>query len=465
MNKYDFGYELLPGTTNDWAYRQIKCGSTVLEIGSSNGNLIFHLTKEKNCIADIVEYNEEAGIQASQFARTALIGEINGDVEREEWQKALEGNVYDYIIVLDVLEHLHRPFDLLVKLKQLLKEEGMLLLSIPNISHNSVVINLLNDKFEYTETGLLDDTHVHFFTYQSAKQMLINTGFHSVFEEVKQVDVGQTELCVQYEDVPRNVAAFLKTRRMGNAYQFLFCAKKKAAAEPVCLQYQEPLPYESVVFQDDQLVARKNINPLKKQSICVDFKEGTTAIRIDPLNRACIIRNWDVFGYDFDGEKVELESLVTTGNTVGDTTIFYDDDPQIYVVWQQKIVKMVFNCQFVSFDDAGLIEAGGMRDYVRTLEQDVHSMQTLHCDQQQEIVNLNARLEEEHQLFTQEQEKYRTLQTLHDDQQQEIINLKARLEEEHQLLTQEQEKYCTLQKLLREWKIFKAIRAASDLES
>lgn len=371
MNKYDFGYDLIPGTTNEWAYHQIENGSTILEIGASNGNLISHLTSEKNCIADIVEYNEEAGRQASQFARIAMVGNVFGDAEGDEWKKNVKRNKYDYIIILDVLEHLQKPQKLLCFLKNLLKDEGKLILSIPNIAHNSVIIDLMNNKFEYTEIGLLDNTHIHFFTYHSAKQMLNEAGFYTTFEDVRQVEVSETEMTAQYDDVPRNVAAFLRTRELGTAYQFLFCAGKKVTYEPNALPYHVNSPYEIVLFHENHIIMQKNINPKDVQSISVELPERITEMRIDPLNRTCIIRNWNLIGYDFEGNEVSLKSLETTGNTIDNITIFYDDDPQIYAVWQKEVVRCVFHCEFASYDDEGLYEARRSREYVRALENEI----------------------------------------------------------------------------------------------
>ena len=434
MNKYDFGYDLIPGTTNEWAYHQIENGSTILEIGSSNGNLISHLVKEKNCIADIVEYNEEAGMQARQFARMAMIGNIYGDVEGDEWKKKIKGNLYDYIIMLDVLEHLQKPQDVINFLKNLLKDEGKLILSIPNIAHNAVIIDLLNNKFEYTEVGLLDNTHVHFFTYNSAKYMLNKAGFYITFQDVRQVEVSETELTAKYDDVPRNVSAFLKTREMGTAYQFLFCASKKAVDKPATLSYEVTYPYEIVVFREDKVLMKKNINPKNKQSITVDLTEGITAIRIDPLNRTCIIKDWSLIGYNFDGDEVLLQSLDTTGNTIGDITIFYDDDPQIYAVWRKEIVKCVFYCEFVSYDDEGLYEARSTREYVRALNEDVKTLKLLKDNLQQENVDLVHSLNDERNNFIHEQCKWRTL---FQDQQQQISDLIRCIEKEHSIFIEE----------------------------
>ena len=83
---------------------------------------------------------------------------------------------FDYIICGDVLEHLRFPQDTLKILKTYLKENGSIIASIPNIAHMSIKANLLVNDFTYTPLGLLDETHIHLFTYKSIAEMLSNLG-------------------------------------------------------------------------------------------------------------------------------------------------------------------------------------------------------------------------------------------------------------------------------------------------
>ena len=152
MSKYDYGYTLLPNTTTAWAFSKIQENSKVLELGPAIGNLAKHLKEEKGCSIDIIEIDEESGKRAAQFARRSLIGIEEGNLEGDLWYTKLSDERYDYIVILDVLEHLKNPKQLLKKVSSLLKEEGKLLVSMPNIAHNSVLINLLNNKFKYEKT-------------------------------------------------------------------------------------------------------------------------------------------------------------------------------------------------------------------------------------------------------------------------------------------------------------------------
>lgn len=99
---------------------------------------------------------------------------------------------FDYIIFGDVLEHLHDPQKTIKYCRQkLLKEHGCIIASIPNLMHISVMQQLLSGRFEYKDMGLLDRTHIHFFTYYEILLMFQKEGF--TMEEVQTTMMRLTE--------------------------------------------------------------------------------------------------------------------------------------------------------------------------------------------------------------------------------------------------------------------------------
>ncbi|MBP3296876.1 MAG: class I SAM-dependent methyltransferase, partial [Lachnospiraceae bacterium] len=168
MGNYDFSLDLESVNTMSVINGWIKEGSRILEFGPANGRLTKYLKEEKDCRMTIVEIDGETGREASAFAEKAYLGE-EGDIEKFKW--TAETEPFDYIIFADVLEHLHCPDRVLKEASDLLKPEGEILVSVPNITHNSILIDLINDRFDYDETGLLDRTHVHFFSYDSFVKM------------------------------------------------------------------------------------------------------------------------------------------------------------------------------------------------------------------------------------------------------------------------------------------------------
>lgn len=85
---------------------------------------------------------------------------------------------FDYIIFGDVLEHLKYPYSLLEKFKNYLSEKGKFIISLPNVAHACVKSNLLIDNFNYTKYGILDDTHLRFFTYKTIAKEFANINLY-----------------------------------------------------------------------------------------------------------------------------------------------------------------------------------------------------------------------------------------------------------------------------------------------
>jgi 2-polyprenyl-3-methyl-5-hydroxy-6-metoxy-1,4-benzoquinol methylase len=142
----------------------------ILDVGCASGNLGELLQQKGHAV-----YGVEISDQAAQVARKKLTEVISGNIEMLQlpWDK----HYFDVIICADVLEHLIFPEQTLMKLRQYLKDNGVLLVSVPNVAHWSIRWCLLLGKWNYQETGLLDSGHLRFFTYQSFVELLRKTGY------------------------------------------------------------------------------------------------------------------------------------------------------------------------------------------------------------------------------------------------------------------------------------------------
>ena len=137
----------------------------VLEIGCGTGATLLHI---KNLYKNANLY----GIELSKSL--AKIASTYADIINEDVEKAIlpyEENSFDYIILGDVLEHLKDPWKLLKDLNLFLKSDGYILASIPNIMHISVIREIINGSFTYQEAGILDKTHLRFFTLNEMYKM------------------------------------------------------------------------------------------------------------------------------------------------------------------------------------------------------------------------------------------------------------------------------------------------------
>ena len=443
MNKYDYGYEIQKGSTIEWAYHKIEKSTTVLEIGPSIGNLLYHLTAEKECIADLVEIDESAGSEAARFGRNCCLGVVDGNLELNHWYKKLKNNKYDYIIVLDVLEHVRNPKEVLGKLRSMLKEDGEILLSIPNIAHNSVILQLLNNDFEYTSVGLLDDTHVHFFTYSSIKQMIQEVGLFVKCEEVIQIPVGGNEIDISYGMLPKSIESFLKTRSLGTAYQYLFTLRNKNNRECQGLRYKIDCLYNVYVFnkKTEDIIFELKVNPMQNIQFELAVDEKVEEVRIDPLNANCILENLQILAVYANGKEVALPVNETTGIWINDKVLFFDDDPQIYISNIEGAKKLKIHWSFAAFDNEVLDEISPIRELIRQQERDASQVkeflakkdkkiEEIICDKDKQIDEIIANKNLEYnELLSQKKQEIADIDALLQNAKEKNKELKLELEQ------------------------------------
>lgn len=147
----------------------------ILDVGCACGDLEVALKREKNARVWGMEY--DAG--SVRFAKATQTFEDVFEVDLntlDPHQYLQFAGFFDYILLGDVLEHLMRPGDVLEKLKLFLKDGGMFLISLPNIAHASIKADLLLNRFIYTKVGILDRTHLRFFTHVSIPPFLAEAG-------------------------------------------------------------------------------------------------------------------------------------------------------------------------------------------------------------------------------------------------------------------------------------------------
>lgn len=102
---------------------------------------------------------------------------ISGDLQCDEWIARLQGRRFDAILACDVLEHLRSPEHVLKAIAPMMEPGGALIISIPNVSYGGLVAGMIHGVFDYADTGLLDRTHVRFFTRRSMEQTLLELGW------------------------------------------------------------------------------------------------------------------------------------------------------------------------------------------------------------------------------------------------------------------------------------------------
>jgi predicted TPR repeat methyltransferase len=122
----------------------------------------------------------EADPAAASAARDVFDDLFVGDL-LEGLGKA-RGGPFDVIVAGDVLEHLARPEDAMGPIRALLAPGGRLLVSLPNVANVTTRLALLAGRFDYQDRGILDRTHLRFFTWKTARALLEDGGFRVVDE-------------------------------------------------------------------------------------------------------------------------------------------------------------------------------------------------------------------------------------------------------------------------------------------
>jgi spore maturation protein CgeB/thioredoxin-like negative regulator of GroEL len=147
----------------------------VLDVGCGAGALGRVLKEERN-VEEVcgIEFIEEA----YQRARTVLDRVLHGNIETMElpW----DDDYFDCIVCADVLEHLVDPAAVMAKLSRVLAPRGVIVISVPNIRFHEVIHMLSNGAWTYYEQGIMDATHLRFFTRSGLRTMIENGGMEAV---------------------------------------------------------------------------------------------------------------------------------------------------------------------------------------------------------------------------------------------------------------------------------------------
>lgn len=145
----------------------------VLELGCGDGATLAWL-KASGLATHTTGVELMPGV--AEVARTRVDRVCEGDVGAV--LPSLAEGAYDLVLCLDVLEHLVDPWSTLRRANRLLRPGGQLIVSLPNVRHHSVLLPLLlGDRWQYEDAGIMDRTHLRFFTRRGARQLVQQAGF------------------------------------------------------------------------------------------------------------------------------------------------------------------------------------------------------------------------------------------------------------------------------------------------
>lgn len=215
--KYDFKIDLNnKNLAHTIIVESVGKNKKVLDVGCATGYLD-QVFVEFGCAVTGIDIDVESVKNAERFCEKV----IQADVEHLDWERTLGDERFDVILFADVLEHLINPQKVLISARDYLSPEGYVTACIPNIAHASLRLQLLLGEFQYRKLGLLDESHLRFFTIRSIKEMFDRAGY--VIVDIKRVKLGpfDTEVKLQPETFSQSTLDLILKDPESTTYQFV----------------------------------------------------------------------------------------------------------------------------------------------------------------------------------------------------------------------------------------------------
>jgi 2-polyprenyl-3-methyl-5-hydroxy-6-metoxy-1,4-benzoquinol methylase len=236
VSKYDVNVDLNnKNNSHTLIVELVGHGKRVLDVGASTGFLARVLT-ERGCTVTGIEIDPESAHQAEKFCDRV----VAGNVEELDLDAELGGETFDVVVFGDVLEHLKEPLLALKRFEPFLNLGGYVVASIPNVAHGSVRLALLQGNFRYRPLGLLDNTHLRFFTRASVEEMFERANF--MVTDLRRTTRGlfTTEIEVDEGMVPDEVVGLLQEAPEAMTYQFVLAARPYAGTGDTVADHGRP---------------------------------------------------------------------------------------------------------------------------------------------------------------------------------------------------------------------------------
>lgn len=305
----------------------VPVGCNVLDLGTGSGALGKHLSSHSKCQVDGVTHNPaELALAAPHYRRIELL-----DLESSQLRDRLHGERYERVVCADILEHLRSPEKTLEEIGALLAEEGRLLVSVPNIAYCGLIGELLNGDFRYRGEGLLDRTHLRFFTRRSLLDFFARHGWQITRIETIAVELRDSEFSILPETLPRALLRRLLELPDALTYQFVLEARPLSPGEHALHDPFELGPKSALAdhaaalywdcgdgYKEMQRVVTWGAVGIEGQQLVFPLPDGqgVSRLRLDPADRPGFLHlqalrllspRQEVF-WQWDGQKETLEA-------------------------------------------------------------------------------------------------------------------------------------------------------------
>jgi GT2 family glycosyltransferase/2-polyprenyl-3-methyl-5-hydroxy-6-metoxy-1,4-benzoquinol methylase/glycosyltransferase involved in cell wall biosynthesis len=286
----------------------------VLELGPGPGTILNYLSVHSQCIVSAVELDQQCVQALKPICETV----VKADLDQSDWIKSFDGQQFDVIVAADVLEHLRDPMQCLMNARELLAPEGYLVVSIPNVGHNSVLASLFSGRFPYQSRGLLDRTHLRFFTRHDFETILLETGFLATSWKAIKMSPSQAELGHHWLELTQSQQAILNENPYGNDYQYVVKAFSSSEAGTLARieSINEELRSMNVRLNEELQELKESLKKTQdtvqvahekiSQQVVLVEKQESHYIRL--LNQSQI--DLQILQENTDSQKLRIEELV-----------------------------------------------------------------------------------------------------------------------------------------------------------
>lgn len=316
-------------------------GACVLDLGCGSGALGQHLKETRGCTSDGVTLSRAEADHARPHYRTVEVA----DLETANLHGMFGDRRYDYIVCADVLEHLRRPETVLQVCRDLLEPDGKLLISVPNAAYAGLLAELMEGEFRYREEGLLDRTHLRFFTRTSLVRFMAEQRWELDTVDTVQRELPESEFQVAFDRLPAAVARYLLGSPDALAYQFICVARpvphvSSAAHNPANgiasharFTAQLYLGYDGGYAEEDKLTASGIIGQ-ERQMVRFSLPQAARPLkqlRLDPADRPGFLHLYSLTLLDHAQQPLWHWQADTTSRSLLSAA------PHSQIVWQAPL--------------------------------------------------------------------------------------------------------------------------------
>ena len=214
-----YSVDVDPGRVNNshsFVVQLVGTGKSVLELGAASGHVTRVLVDRGNSVT-AVESDAACSDSLASIATEVLITDLDWLSLADD----LRGRTFDVIVAGDVLEHTKRPELVLAQLHLLLAPGGYVVVSLPHLAHGDVRLALLSGQFPYSDHGLLDKTHLKFFTRSTILELFSSTGYKVDELYGTTTPLGTTELKIDLTRFSSEILRAVHESPDSDVYQFV----------------------------------------------------------------------------------------------------------------------------------------------------------------------------------------------------------------------------------------------------